>query len=91
MCNINSDNLRYIGKKIFFFESIDSTNKEAKRNLNSPDGSVFIAEHQTEGRGRMGREWISQKNSGIWMSILLRPEISLERFSYYRFACCFGF
>ena len=67
---------KQIGKQIAFFEEIDSTNLEAKRNQERVDGHgmVFLAEQQNQGRGRMGRNWVSPKGTGVWMSILLKPE-----------------
>lgn len=68
----------YIGNKILYFDSITSTNDKAKElALNDyPHGTVIIAEEQTSGRGRLGRSWISPKYKGIWMSIILRPNIN---------------
>lgn len=43
--------------------------------LGAPDGTVIVAEHQTAGKGRMQREWSSASNKGIWMTLLVRPEI----------------
>ncbi|MGN0162960.1 MAG: biotin--[acetyl-CoA-carboxylase] ligase, partial [Candidatus Ornithomonoglobus sp.] len=54
---------------------IDSTNDEAKRCSDMPDGSLFIADVQSAGKGRLGRSWESPKGSGIWMSLLLKPDI----------------
>ncbi len=67
-----------IGTHIFTFDTIDSTNEEAKRQgqAGAPDGSVFVAEQQTGGKGRLGRVWTSPKGEGIWFSILLRPKDS---------------
>ena len=41
----------------------------------APEGTVVIAEEQTAGRGRMERRWHSPKFTGIWMSIILRPNL----------------
>lgn len=67
-----------IGKTIVHFDSITSTNTKAKELALKGDkeGTVVIAEEQIAGRGRLGRSWISPKGKGIWMSILLRPNIS---------------
>ena len=64
-------------KKIIHFDSIDSTNTMAKAlaSQGEMEGTVVIAEEQTGGRGRLGRQWISPKGTGIWMSMILRPEI----------------
>ncbi len=72
-------NTEFIGRTLFVFDEIDSTNTKAKQDFQSPDGSVFIAETQTAGKGRLGREWNSEKGSGIYMSILLKPNISPEK------------
>ncbi len=47
----------------------------------SPHGTIVIAEEQTHGRGRFKRTWFSPKGSNIYMSILLRPPVSLQRAS----------
>lgn len=71
---------REIGKKIFYYDEIDSTNLEAKRHRDDIDGHglVFLAELQNQGRGRLGRSWLSEKEAGIWMSILLKPDFPAE-------------
>jgi BirA family transcriptional regulator, biotin operon repressor / biotin---[acetyl-CoA-carboxylase] ligase len=67
-----------IGKSIIHFNTIDSTNIKAKELAanGAEDGTVIISEEQTAGKGRLGRHWISPKNKGIWMSIILRPHIN---------------
>ena len=74
---------RSFGKQIEYFEEIDSTNLEAKRNQEQVDGHgmVFLAEQQSLGRGRMGRAWVSPKGTGIWMSLLLKPEFPTSQAS----------
>ena len=41
----------------------------------APEGTVVIAEEQTAGSGRMERQWHSPKYTGVWMSIILRPNL----------------
>jgi len=66
----------FIGKNYIHKLVIDSTNNFAKEMASKvPDGTVIIAEEQIAGRGRLGRSWISQKGCGIWMSIILKPNI----------------
>lgn len=66
----------FLGKYYMHKLVIDSTNNFAKEIAsNVPDGTVIIAEEQTAGRGRLGRSWISQKGCGIWMSIILKPNL----------------
>jgi BirA family biotin operon repressor/biotin-[acetyl-CoA-carboxylase] ligase len=63
--------------KIAYFDETDSTNTRAKlaAEAGEPSGTLFVAESQTGGKGRRGRAWVSPAGSGIWMSLLLRPEI----------------
>lgn len=67
--------------KLYFFEKTSSTNYEAKAAENVPDRSVFLAETQTEGRGRLGRKWSSPKGTGVFMSIYLKPDIPPSKVS----------
>ena len=67
---------KFIGKNVLHFETIDSTNNYAKKIGNElRDGSVIISEEQTKGKGRLGRVWESKAGEGIWMSIILKPNI----------------
>lgn len=71
----------WIAHDILYFDSIDSTNNEIKRQAEAGagEGLLVISERQTAGRGRRGRTWESPAGSGIWMSFLLKPEISPEK------------
>jgi len=70
-------NTDIIGKKIYSYKEIDSTNDAASKLASSgeKEGSVVIAEYQTKGRGRLGRKWVSPKGKGAYLSIILRPDI----------------
>ena len=59
------------------FKQIDSTNSAAFRyaKKGAPSGSVFVAEYQTRGRGKWGREWTSPKGKNLLFSLLLRPRV----------------
>ncbi|MEK5390960.1 biotin--[acetyl-CoA-carboxylase] ligase [Margalitia sp. FSL K6-0131] len=65
------------GKTIQYLESTDSTQKVAHQLAQEgcPDGTLVIAEEQTNGRGRLARNWHSPKYTGIWMSLVLRPKL----------------
>lgn len=69
-----------IGRSLCFYESIDSTNNEAKKNICMPHGTLFAAVNQTKGRGRRGNAWISDKDS-LCFSILLKPAVRVEYLS----------
>lgn len=67
----------FIGRSLIHFDTIDSTNSKAKQLAdNTSDGTILISEEQTSGRGRLGRSWISPKHKGIWMSIVLKPDLN---------------
>ena len=72
---------RFMARNIEYKKSTGSTNEDAKRSEGSPDGTLFIADIQTAGKGRRGRAWNSPPGSGIWMSLLLKPDIAPERVS----------
>ncbi|HEV2182247.1 MAG TPA: biotin--[acetyl-CoA-carboxylase] ligase [Candidatus Acidoferrales bacterium] len=65
-------------KHIFHFFKVDSTNTVAMRlgEEGEAHGTVVVAEEQTSGRGRAGHSWHSEKAAGIYVSILLQPQIS---------------
>ncbi|MBE6063302.1 MAG: biotin--[acetyl-CoA-carboxylase] ligase [Clostridium butyricum] len=65
-----------IGKTIYHFDNINSTNIKAKElaKNDAPDGSIVIAEEQTLGSGRFNRKWSSPKG-GIWFTLILRPSL----------------
>ena len=68
---------RIIGRKIFRYVRVTSTQDKAKKFAQKglAEGTVVIAEIQTQGKGRLGRRWVSPKG-GIWLSVILRPEIT---------------
>lgn len=69
-------NTKIIGCEIFHYTSVTSTMDIAfDLGLKGfPEGTAVFAEHQTKGKGRMGRSWFSPKQKGIYLSLLLRPE-----------------
>jgi BirA family biotin operon repressor/biotin-[acetyl-CoA-carboxylase] ligase len=62
------------------FTTIGSTNTEAKRlaEKGHPEGTLVVAEEQTAGKGRKGRDWISPKQTGIYATLILRPTLPIE-------------
>ncbi|MDD5132517.1 MAG: biotin--[acetyl-CoA-carboxylase] ligase [bacterium] len=63
--------------KIHYFTSIDSTNNYAKKLAQSgaPEGTLVLAETQTQGKGRLGRSWFSPVGRSIYFSLILRPDV----------------
>ena len=72
-----------IGKEIFHKEITGSTNQDIKELalLGAVDGTVVYADMQTAGRGRRGRNWVSEKGDSLLFSLLLRPDITSDKAS----------
>lgn len=66
------------------YKTIDSTNNRIKEYAakGKPEGIIVVAEHQTSGRGRMGRSFYSPESSGVYISFLFRPKFSAEESLY---------
>lgn len=67
-----------IGRTLYHFYSVDSTNAFAARLLEHghkvPEGTAIVAESQTAGRGRLGRSWHSEREAGLYFSMVLFPK-----------------
>lgn len=72
---------RWAAKKLFFYDTIDSTNTEAKRlgEEGAPDGTLVVADMQTAGKGRRGRGWISPAHTNVYFTLLLRPRFAPDK------------
>ncbi|WP_340398682.1 biotin--[acetyl-CoA-carboxylase] ligase [Paenibacillus sp. FSL H8-0079] len=68
------------GRKAILLTSTLSTQGDVLKlaEQGQAEGAVVIAEEQTGGRGRFGRKWFSPPGKGIWMSVLLRPDVPLQ-------------
>ncbi|MEO5859073.1 MAG: biotin--[acetyl-CoA-carboxylase] ligase [Pyrinomonadaceae bacterium] len=62
------------------FDTIDSTNTEALKQarLGAEEGVCIVARQQTAGRGRHGRKWVSEPDTGLYFSIVLRPKLETQ-------------
>jgi BirA family biotin operon repressor/biotin-[acetyl-CoA-carboxylase] ligase len=68
---------RVIGRDIRVFQETTSTNDVVEKLARDgvKEGVVVFAESQTRGRGRLGRQWLSPPQEGLWFSVLLRPDL----------------
>lgn len=67
-------------ENLMVVESVDSTNEMLKRELdNLNNNTLAVAMCQNNGKGSKGRSWSSPAGSGIWMSMLIYPEITLDK------------
>ena len=75
---LHSTLLERLGRPIHYYPTIDTTMRRAAElaEQGEPAGAVVIAEEQTAGRGRLGRPWISERESGLYFSLILRPALS---------------
>lgn len=66
---------------VLVFDVLDSTNNEAKRMLaeHEAGNTIIVAKEQTNGRGRSGHSFFSPANTGIYMSIILKPDLPLKQ------------
>lgn len=72
-------NTKVLGNNIILLDETDSTNNYAKEIASSvPDGTVIIADTQTAGKGRLGRNFVSPKGKGLYMSVLIRPDFDIK-------------
>ncbi len=71
---------KVIAKPIYFFDSIDSTNNKAKELAaqGAKNGTLVAAAAQTAGKGRKGRSFSSDPGLGVYLTVILRPKISLS-------------
>lgn len=74
---------RVMGQNLVFLDVVDSTNTRAKQlaEAGAPDGTLVVAESQSAGKGRRGRFWMAPAGTGVWMSLLLRPQIEPQNAS----------
>lgn len=71
----------YAGLRVRVYETLDSTNQEAKRLLaaGEPCPMLLLAEEQTAGRGRRGRGFYSPAGEGLYMTLALQPRAALSQ------------
>lgn len=74
-------NTTYIGRNTFFYQSIGSTNTEAKRMADEGcgEGTLLVADRQTAGKGRRGRSWESPAGQNVYYTLVLKPDINPDR------------
>ena len=75
----NEIKTKTIGKRAYYFDTIDSTQNFAIKIASNPkeNGTVIISNKQTKGKGRLGRHWYSPPG-GIWLSIILQPNFDIS-------------
>jgi BirA family transcriptional regulator, biotin operon repressor / biotin---[acetyl-CoA-carboxylase] ligase len=80
------------GRDVHVHDSIGSTNDAALSLARggAPDGTLVVAEEQTEGRGRLGRKWCSPPGLGLWFSLVVRPELEAQRAAVASLAAALG-
>lgn len=69
-----------VGRNIDYQIELDSTNRRAKQlaEEGAPHGTLVLCESQSAGRGRLGRDWHSPQGAGLYLSMILRPDLSAQ-------------
>ncbi len=64
-----------------YFPCVDSTNQVAKQlaRQGAPHMTLVLADEQTAGRGRRGKSWLSRPGLGVWMTLIVRPDVPAVR------------
>lgn len=75
---LKTEKTKWAGKELYQLDTVDSTNKKAMvyANAGCSHGTLVIAEKQEAGIGRRGRSWSSEEGTGIYMSLVLRPQFT---------------
>lgn len=68
----------WVAKEVLYFETIDSTNTKAQELAEKgyPSGTLVVADKQESGKGRRGRSWVSPSGTGIFMTLMIKPDIN---------------
>lgn len=76
-------NTEWVGKPAHFYESIGSTNAQAKIDAENgaESGTLIVADRQTAGRGRRGRSWDSPAGTNIYFTLILKPDFAPDKAS----------
>lgn len=77
---VNELDTEVFGRKLVVLDEIDSTNNYAKllAQDGAENGTVVIADYQTAGKGRLGRSFVSPKGTGLYLSLIIRNNISVS-------------
>ena len=68
----------WVAKEVLYFDTIDSTNTKAQEldEKGYPSGTLVVADKQESGKGRRGRSWVSPSGTGIFMTLMIKPDIN---------------
>ena len=68
----------WVAREVLYFDTIDSTNTKAQELAEKgyPSGTLVVADKQESGKGRRGRSWVSPSGTGIFMTLMIKPDIN---------------
>ena len=74
---------KWLGQNMIYLEETDSTNEQVRLLAceGAANGTIVVADRQTAGRGRRGRNWESPAGRNLYFSLLLRPQLPVEKVS----------
>lgn len=68
----------WVAREVLYFDTIDSTNTKAQELAEKgyQSGTLVVADKQESGKGRRGRSWVSPSGTGIFMTLMIKPDIN---------------
>jgi len=83
---------QFLARRVVYYEVIGSTNAVAKNlaNEGAAEGTMVIADEQTMGKGRLGRQWLAPKGSSLLFSLIFRPHLPVPRAQGLTMVCGLG-
>ena len=78
---LNDLHTQWLGRRIYYHPVVQSTNDLMKERaeMGEPAGSLLLADYQSKGKGRHGRQWQAPAGSSLLFSLLFRPDWSVEQ------------
>jgi BirA family biotin operon repressor/biotin-[acetyl-CoA-carboxylase] ligase len=89
---LNGLSTKCLGRRVFCYPSIASTNAVAKRLAaqGAAEGTLVVADEQTAGRGRLGRRWLAPRATSLLFSLIFRPPLEVARAAGVTMICGLG-
>lgn len=83
---------RFLARQLVYYEVIESTNTVAKTlaHAGAAEGTMVIADKQTKGRGRLGRQWLAPGGTSLLFSLIFRPNLEATRVQGLTMVCGLG-
>lgn len=89
---LNGLSTRCLGRSVFCYSLIDSTNSTAKTlaEQGAEEGTLVVADEQIAGRGRLNRRWLAPPGTSLLFSLVFRPQLQAKRIQGLTMVCGLG-